>query len=442
MKRAMTAGAAVLLLGLPVWARPDDLSLPGVTPAAPKKEEAKKPAALAPDDLSLDTAPTKKPEAKKPAAPADDLALDTAPAKKASAKKGADLKVDDLSLTPAPAAEAKKADKKDAKDSKKDAVVADAAKADKPVDAKDAKKDAAAAAPAATAAKDTKRDKPAAAATPATATTTATGSASSAGAAGATTGGAQSSTAATRTLQADKVSAMPGQNLGAPEQRQGLGSPVVAAPGEKPLWSVSLFAGAERATERYVADATSLTRLGLSGSRWFAGQWQVLASLDFRTSKQAYVIGRPSADGSPRPPALLDEQRWEGDLGIGYDTGPRIVESGRMLLMPTLSFKYLTLQNDAFPANLLGLEIGGRFAWELSSAVTVHAEGGYTFNFTESDTQSALGAPKGLGRWVAGLRLPLNGGFALELNYVGNVLAFSNAFRFANGAALGFDVNF
>ena len=415
MKRALTAGAAALLLGLPTWARPDDLSLPGVTPAAPKKEEAKKPAAPA-DDLSLDTTPAKKSDAKKaPAAPAADLSLDTTPTKKSGAKKpGTDLKIDELS--PTPTAEGKKADKKDAKDTKKEAAAAEAARSDKSAEAKDAKKDAAAA-------------------------TTASGTASSAGSTGSTGGGAQSSSTATRTLQADKISATPGANLGAPEQRQGLGSPVIA-PGEKPLWSVSLFAGAERATERYVADATSLTRLGLAGSRWFAGQWQLLASLDFHSSKQAYVINRPSADGSPRPAALLDEQRWEGDLGIGYDTGPRLVESGRMLLMPTLSFKYLTLQNDAFPTQLFGLEIGGRFAWELSSAVTVHAEGGYTFNFTEGDTQSALGAPKGLGRWAAGLRLPLNGGFALELNYVGNVLAFRNVFRVANGAALGFDVNF
>ena len=426
MKRTLTAGAAALLLVLPAYARPDDLSLPGVAPAAPKKEEAKKPAA---DDLSLDTAaPAKKPEAKKPE----------------PKKPAPELQFDDptLDLAPAQAKDSKKADKKDPK--KVEPAAAEAAKAGKAADLKDAAKEAKKdTVPAAKDAKPaTAAVTPPAAATPPAATAT-TGTAAAAGAAGAATGTAQSSGGAIRTVNADKVSAMPGHNLGAPEQRQG---PLVSGPeqrqGEPTLWNVSLFAGAERATERYVTDATSLTRLGLSGSRGFAEHWQVRASFDFRTSKQAYVINRPSTDGSPRPAALLDEQRWEWDLGVGYDTGPKIVESGRMLLMPTLSFKLLTLRNEAFPSSLFGLEIGGRFAWELSSAVTVHAEGGYTFNFTEGDTQSALGLPKGLGRWVAGLRLPLNGGFALEFNYVGNVLAFRNVYRVANGAALGFDVNF
>jgi hypothetical protein len=81
--------------------------------------------------------------------------------------------------------------------------------------------------------------------------------------------------------------------------------------------------------------------------------------------------------------------------------------------------------------------------YALSSAVVAHATFGYTFNLAAASVQnSALKSPKGDWNARAGLALPLSGGYALELDYSGDVLAFENTYRVAHGAALGFGTSF
>jgi hypothetical protein len=426
MKRALVAAAAMALCALSANAQ-EDLALPGVAPAPPAKKKDAKKGDLKVDDLNLSgpLAPAKKADAKadaKKPAPAelkfDDPTADPTvpPAFDPTVDPTIDPTLDPTVPPPAAAKDARDT-KKDARDAKRD--VKKDAKGDAGLTGLDAiQKD--------DRKPELKKD---------------TRPAPSGGLAGSAAGQGSGSG---RAVVADRVVASPGQGLGGEPRVPLVPGPMgqsAIAPIERPLWNVSIVAGAERATEQYLPDTTSLTHLGLSGFRSF-DRWQLRASLDFRSSKQGYVIGRPSSDGSSQPPTVLDEQRWEGSLGAGYDVGPRMVESGRLQFMPTLAFKYLTLQNDAFPTNLFGLEVGGRFAWELSSAVSAVAEGGYTFNFVNSDTESALGSPKGFGWWAGGLMLPLAGGYALELKYTGNVLAFQYVYRVAHGAALGFDVNF
>lgn len=154
------------------------------------------------------------------------------------------------------------------------------------------------------------------------------------------------------------------------------------------------------------------------------------------------MINRPSADGSPRAPAQLDEQRYDGVLGVGYDAGPKLLENGRLVLVPQLLVRYINIQNKAFPTSFIGLEARAQSSFLLSPAVTLHATVSYAFNFTESTTQSAVGAPKGHFGATAGLKLPLEGGYALEFDYVGDILAFRNVYRVAHGGALGFSTTF
>jgi hypothetical protein len=142
-------------------------------------------------------------------------------------------------------------------------------------------------------------------------------------------------------------------------------------------------------------------------------------------------------------PVKVDENRFDVLATVGYDFGPRLVDSGRLELTPMLGVAYMGIRNQAFPSDLVGPNIGGRARWALSSAVIAHATIGYTFNLAVASTQnSALKSPKSDFNTRAGLSLPLAGGYALELDYSGDVLAFENTFRVAHGAALGFGTSF
>ncbi|MBS2022772.1 MAG: hypothetical protein JST92_10200 [Deltaproteobacteria bacterium] len=432
MKRTWMCGAVLVLASLQAAAQGLDLPDPAAVKKDDKATESKKDAKkaekaaadkgdpLALPDMKLAPAKDEKKDAKKAEPKGDSLALpDLKPVeKKAEAKKDA---LSDLMDAPP-----KKDDK--AKDAKKDAKKDDLAGLDSLTEKKDAAKEA--------------KDK--AAGQPTTATITkppATGA--TAGASGSTPG-ASGSTSSTKIITA--VPADTKDKAGsAPPATGGVASVQAPAPGgktEKGPWWVEIKAGAERGSERYIEGDTSLTHLGAAGAWNFYGNWQMIGNFDFRSSTQGYVINTPSSNGQARPPSQLDEQRYDGRLGVGFDTGPKIAESGRLMLMPTLAVNFLSLQNSAFPTSFFGLEAGLQASWELSRAVIIKGSIDYAFNFAESTTQSAVGAPKGHVGATAGLVLPLEGGYALSLNYVGDFLAFRNVYRVANGGALGFSTTF
>jgi len=208
---------------------------------------------------------------------------------------------------------------------------------------------------------------------------------------------------------------------------------------DQQLWTVRGFVGGERSSEQSYTDPTAHSRLGAEVTRWFSDTWIARGELDWRSSSQAYVPLH-SASNSP---VKVDENRFDVLATLGYDLGPRLVEDGRLELTPMLGLAYLAIRNQAFPSDLVGPNLGGRVRYALSPAVIAHATIGYTFNLAVASVQnSALKSPKGDFSTRAGLSLPLSGGYAIELDYSGDVIAFENTFRVAHGAALGFGTSF
>src|SRR5260221_2418173 len=210
---------------------------------------------------------------------------------------------------------------------------------------------------------------------------------------------------------------------------------------DQQLWSVRAFVGGERSTEQSYTSGTSQSRLGAEVTRWFSGTWLARAEFDWRSSAQAYV----PLHSATNSPVSVDENRFDGALNVGFDLGPKIAESGRLELTPMLGLAYVGIRNQACPSDLIGPNIGGRARWTLSPAVIAHATLGYTYNLSVASAQSqnsALKSPHGDFNARAGLALPLAGGYALELDYSSDVIAFENTFRVANGAALGFGTSF
>jgi hypothetical protein len=208
---------------------------------------------------------------------------------------------------------------------------------------------------------------------------------------------------------------------------------------DQQLWTVRGFVGGERSGEQSYTEPASHSRLGVEATRWFSGAWIARGEIDWRSSTQAYV----PLHSATNSPVKVDENRFDVLATVGHDLGPRLVPSGRLELTPMLGLAYVGIRNQAFPSDLIGPDIGGRVRWALSPAVIVHATVGYTFNLAVASVQnSALKSPKSDFNTRAGLSLPLSGGYALELDYSGDVLAFENTFRVAHGAALGFGTSF
>ena len=207
------------------------------------------------------------------------------------------------------------------------------------------------------------------------------------------------------------------------------------------LWGIRGFVGGELSSEQDYTDSNARTRLGVEGTRWFSESWLVRAQLDWRNSRQTYVPLHSATAGART--VQVDENRFDFNVNLGYDVGSRMLPSGRLEFTPMLGVQYLGIRNDAFPSDLIGPNIGGRVRFALSPAVIVHATVGYTYNLaTESNPNSALKAPKGDFTALAGLALPLSGGYTLELDYSGDVLGFENTYRVAHGAALAFGTSF
>jgi hypothetical protein len=209
----------------------------------------------------------------------------------------------------------------------------------------------------------------------------------------------------------------------------------IPRPAEPEAWTLTLLAGAERGSEKFTESAT-LAHLGLEATRAAWVPAFALFQLDWRISRQTYVLGQPNA-GTSR----VDEQRWDALLGIGYDFGP-LLQTPRLVLAPVVGLKYLRLQNTAFPADLFGVDLGGRARYSLSPAVAAHASFGWMYNLVHASFFSALGSPLGQFGIRAGLDFPLAGGYALSLDYQGDILTFDYSYRVAHGAAAGFGKSF
>ena len=250
----------------------------------------------------------------------------------------------------------------------------------------------------------------------------------------------------TRTLTAQQASTGAAAGPAGPKALSNAAMPAAdlsLRPGEASLWTFRGLVGAERSTEQGYTDAVSTSHLALEGTRAFAGLWLARAQLDYRTSRQAYVLDHvtPTAQRG----VVVDESRIDFVAGIGYDVGARMLRSGRLELTPMLGVQYMTILNDAFPQTLIGPNLAGRARFALSSAVILQATLGYTYNLavqSAANEHSALKAPVGDFAMRGGLALPLSGGYALELNYSGDILGFQNTYRVAHGAALGFGTSF
>jgi hypothetical protein len=207
------------------------------------------------------------------------------------------------------------------------------------------------------------------------------------------------------------------------------------------LWGIRGFVGGELSSEQDYTESNARTRIGVEGTRWFSGSWIVRGQIDWRNSKQVYVPIHSA--GAGQRVVSVDENRFDVLATIGYDVGNRMLPDGRLEFTPMLGVQYMGIRNDAFPSDLIGPNIGGRVRFSLSPAIILHATLGYTFNLAvESSPNSALKAPKGDFNALAGLALPLSGGYQLELDYSGDVLGFENTYRVAHGAALAFGTSF
>lgn len=207
------------------------------------------------------------------------------------------------------------------------------------------------------------------------------------------------------------------------------------------LWGIRGFVGGELSSEQDYTESNARTRLGVEGTRWFNESWIVRAQFDWRNSRQPYVPFHSA--GAGQRVVQVDENRFDLLANVGFDVGPKLLSSGRLELTPMLGVAYTGIRNGAFPSDLVGPNGGGRVRFSLSPAVIVHATLGYTYNLaTQSSPASALRAPKGEFNALAGLALPLSGGYQLELDYSGDVIGFENTYRVAHGAALAFGTSF
>ena len=355
-----------------------------------------------------------------------------------------------LSLPPAapaltlPGAEPKKEAKKEAKKDKAAPLVLPL-----PPPAEAKKDPAPSAAPTVGSTADKKEPPPAAVVQQAKPSSNGPGSSAAPGAvAGASLSGGQS-----RTLSAQQAPGAPGANLGGgPGASLGGGPGSSATPGSdlnlrgtgsyRPLWNIRGVLGAERSSEQNYTDASTSSRVGLEATRWFSTAWLARLEGDWRTSRQQYI---PLHVSSGQRTVSVDENRFDVIGNIGYDFGPRLVPSGRLELTPLLGVQYLGIRNEAFPSDVFGVNFGGRTRFYLSSAVIPHLSATYSYNFAAAkgaNQNSALKSPLGDFAIRAGLALPLSGGYALELDYQGDVLSFQNTYRVAHGAALGFGSSF
>jgi len=223
--------------------------------------------------------------------------------------------------------------------------------------------------------------------------------------------------------------------------------PPVAAPQPAPppampsglsgRFTLVAHAGAARSSERFTAPAT-LGHLGAELAFRALPELPILLAVDWRASKQGYMVGGLRPDGRNAFNPEVDEQRTDLSLSSGWDFGPLLVKDGRLTALPTLGVRYVGVRNGNFPVDLFGIEIGARLRFALSPGLTLLGGASGTLNVMKKKaTLSAVGRPTSEVALHAGLALPLAGGHALELLYVGDILPMAYDTRVAHGASVG-----
>jgi hypothetical protein len=207
------------------------------------------------------------------------------------------------------------------------------------------------------------------------------------------------------------------------------------------FFDLDLRAGAQRSAETYTGPSTQ-GQVGLDLGFRVKPLLPILVSLDGRLSRQAYQARQTAQDGRGIPHTDLDEQRFDAFLGAGYDLGPWLLKSGRLLLMPILGGQYTGIRNGGFPLDLAGVAVGARARWALSQAFALQAAARWTYNLLKKDTLSVVGSPVSDLGLQAGVSLPLAGDYAFDVGYQGDVLALHFDTRVSHGASVGMHASF
>ena len=214
-----------------------------------------------------------------------------------------------------------------------------------------------------------------------------------------------------------------------------------SAPSADRRWNLDLHLGAERSSESYTA-ANTIGGGGVELAYDLTPRVPILASGDFALAQQSYTSVQRGLDGGGPARADLNEQRIDALLASGYDFGPSLDKSGRLVALPMLGVHYLGLRNGAFPADLAGVDLLGRLQYALSAGFALTGTVGWTYNQLSSTSSSLAGAPKSDIAIQAGVSLPLAGNYAFEVAYRGDFLAFKYDLRASHGATVGVHSSF
>lgn len=244
--------------------------------------------------------------------------------------------------------------------------------------------------------------------------------------------------------------------LGTPSARPAI-SRIAAAPpaspgftaaaqpsGEQPSsdrFELELRAGAQRSSENYTGPSTQ-GQVGLDFGVRVKPLLPIIVSLDGRLSRQGYQARQLAQDGRGPSHADVDEQRFDAFLGAGYDLGPWLLKSGRLVFMPILGGQYTGIRNNAFPLDLAGVAVGARVRWALSQAFALQGAARWTYNLMKKDTLSMVGSPVSDLGLQAGVSLPLAGEYAFDVGYRGDVLAMHFDTRVSHGVSVGMHAGF
>ena len=214
---------------------------------------------------------------------------------------------------------------------------------------------------------------------------------------------------------------------------------VRAAPAPERLWSLVVNLGAEQARERYT-DSVLGGRSGVELSRRVRGFQTALLEAGAWTTSQPYRTRAP-VPGQAAPAPGLSEQRYTLSGSYGVDLA-ELLHFDRFSLQPMGTASYQRFQNQAFPADYLGL--GGQVRGEarLLPWLNLVAGAGYTWNVLNNSNPSAVGAPRSDTFASAGVSMPIAGSHSIELCYRGDLLALANDYRVSNGLTAGFGSTF
>ena len=223
-----------------------------------------------------------------------------------------------------------------------------------------------------------------------------------------------------------------------PPALTGAGARGVAQPRIATPWTVTAILGGERSSEQSYTDSVLLGRIGLEGSRWFAGDWLFVGTADWRSYRQQYV----PFNGSPSARVTTDENRFDFGVLAGYDLGALLFPQGRLELIPLLGAQYLAARNTGYAFDMFGPSAGLRASLALAR-FSLRATAAWTYNLTkESQDPNAFLSPVSALSARAGLQFRLTPAHAIELDYITDGGRFEYVWRIAHGAVFAFSTVF